>query len=75
MPEIVALGIIIDTHYAVTITQRGIRETGKTVRSVGNLSRQRYMYGMGQTNTTSRSLRIRLLMNLRSVLDVGSSLI
>ena len=75
MPEIVALGIMIDIHYAVTITQKGIKETGKTVRSVGNLSRQRYTYGMGQTNTTLTSLRIRLLMNLRNVLDAGSSLI
>ncbi len=75
MPEIVALGTMIDIHCAVTTIQKSTQAIGKIVQNADNPSKQKYMFGTEQTSIILRNLRIRLLMNPRNVFDAELSLI
>lgn len=70
MPEIVVTGIIDDIRYAVIIMRRDILVTGKLVRNVDMILRQRCMYIMVQMNIILKNWKIPRSLNQQGVLNV-----
>jgi hypothetical protein len=58
MQEIAATEITAVTPFAHTITPKNTRATGKIVRNAGSLLKRRFMFFMGQTNSTSKNWKI-----------------